>query len=312
MTALEAAVRVGLAAAVDGDVVALGATGRTVDGRPKPVTATTPFAWASITKTVTGTLLACLTLDGTVRLDQPLSSLLPGAPDLPLESLATHTSGLPRLIPSTRKALQRVDGDDPYAGEDAATVLDALRQTRLRTRKYRYSNAGAGLLGLALGRAAGTTYDELVQVHVARPLGLTRLTCGVPDDLAVPHDRKGRPVRPWHFAEGAQGAGTLAGTVRELDSWLRAAEGDAPEPLAAALRLATAPRAKASWGGRVGLGWHVGLPMSKRSTDLVWHNGALAGTASFAGVQAGRRVVLLANSEGSLDRLGETLLRPQP
>jgi serine-type D-Ala-D-Ala carboxypeptidase/endopeptidase len=308
--ALERAVRQGLAAAVGGEVLTLGTTGRTVDGRPEPVTAATPFAWASITKTVTGTLLACLSLDGTVRLDQPLSSLLPGAPELTLESLATHTSGLPRLLPSTRKALSRVDRDDPYAEEDAATVLEALRHTRLRKQKYRYSNAGAGLLGLGLARAAGTSYDDLVQVHVARPLGLTRLTGAVADDLAVPHDRKGRPVRPWRFAEGAQGAGTLAGTVVELDRWLRAAEGDAPEPLAAALRLATAPRAKGAFGGRVGLGWHVGLPMSKRSADLLWHNGALAGTASFAGVQAGRRVALLANSEGSLDRLGESLLRP--
>lgn len=273
------------------------------------VTGETPFLWGSITKTVTGTMLAALVTGGTLRLDQVVSELVPGAPAVTLESLATHHSGLPRLVPSMFRAVRRApDKDDPYAGEDEPTVLAALRRTRLRRKSYVYSNHGAGLLGLALTKATGSSYGELVHELVAEPLGLSTLTTDDPPDLAVPH-AKGQAVPIWHFPDAVAGCGALRGSVQDLASWLRAALGEAPEPLASALALAVTPRAKAR-GGKIGLGWHVGLPFVKGSGQVLWHNGAVNGSVAFGAADpaTGRVVALLANANGSLDALGVRLL----
>lgn len=303
--AIERAVKVGLAAVVDQQTEVHGTAG------PADVCASTPFAWGSITKTVTGTLLARLAQDGTVRLEQTLDAWLPGAPALTLESLATHHSGLPRLIPGGFRAARRAASQQqPYAGEDETTVLAALRGTRVRHRhSYTYSNHGAGLLGLALSKATGLGYGELVQELVAGPLGLTTLTTEDPPDLAVPHTN-GRVAPVWEFGDGVIACGGLRGSVEDLATWLRAALGEAPQPLAMALETATVPRATAR-GGHIGLGWHIGLPFVKESEHVLWHNGAINGSVSFGAADpgTGRVVALLANSNGSLDALGIKLLR---
>ena len=140
-----------------------------------------------------------------VGLDQPLSELLPGAPPMALADLASHTAGLPRLLPSPWSYGRSHDAGDPYATEDADRLLTALARTRLRSPRVRYSNAGAGLLGLALVTATGRAYAELVRDHVATPLGLTTLSTAEP---FAGHDN----------ATG-RGVAVLSNTARSVDAF---------------------------------------------------------------------------------------------
>lgn len=283
-----------------------------------PVGPDSVFAWASLTKTVTGTLLALLADEGAVRLDQPLSELLSGAPPLLLADLASHTAGLPRLLPSPRAYVRDHERTDPYAGETAERALAALARTRLRSPRVRYSNAGAGLLGLALVTATGTSYDELVRTRVAEPLGLTTLTTQDVPELVGAHDAKGRPVPHWTFPDASAGCGALRGSVRDLLRWLQAAGGDAPEPLAAALRTATTPRA-ADRRAAVGLGWLRSVPGGpaglraprEGEQPWLWHDGGTAGSAAFAALDpaSGRAVALLSGAAAPVAPLGVELLR---
>lgn len=314
-SALDGAGRHGLAAAVvggaGGDVVHLRGGASVSDS----------FEWGSVTKTVTGTLLALLAAHGVVRLDQPLGSLFPGAPDIPLEALASHTSGLPRLLPSSLRFMwaTRSAGRDPYAGQGEAEVLAALARTRLRSPKVRYSNAGAALLGLALTRATGSTYERLVAEHVAGPLGLSSVTTLDRDGLLQGHDRRGRPVPHWHFQDAMVGCGGLRGSVTDLARWATAVGGDAPEPLATALREAVRSRATTRTS-EVGLGWHrsalggsAGLRAPRTDEPaLRWHNGGTAGFRSFVGWDegSGRGVAVLAARPAPVDGLAIQLLRP--
>jgi len=83
---------------------------RGVSSRPDPariVHDSTLFEVGSITKTFTGVALAQAVLDGAVKLEQPISSLLPDPTNLSpagnlitLANLATHTAGLPSNPPS--------------------------------------------------------------------------------------------------------------------------------------------------------------------------------------------------------------------
>src|SRR5690606_3077439 len=131
--------------------------------------------------------------------------------------LTTHRSGLPRMPHNFRPA----DGANPYVdyrAEDLAEFLADCRPQRAPGEAYAYSNVGVGLLGYALGRAAGEPWPELVEERVLRPLALTSTTVhGVADPAraATGHDALGRPTAHWDFDVLAP-AGALRSTVHDL------------------------------------------------------------------------------------------------
>lgn len=315
---LDDAAHVGLAVALLlPDAVEVHLRGTSREG--VPVTADDVFPWGSITKTVTGTLLALLADEGAVALDTPLSDVLPGTPPLLLADLASHTAGLKRLLPSALSYVRSHDKHDPYADETPERLLEALSRTTLKPPRVRYSNAGAGLLGLALVTATGTPYAELVRTRVAEPLGLTTLTTADVPALVQGHDRKRQPVPHWRFTDAMAGCGALRGSVRDLLTWVTAAgTGEAPEPLAAALRTATTPRA-ADRAIAVGLGWCRSVPGGltglkappEGEVGWVWHDGAVAGATAFTAYDPSRglAVAVLANAAKTVTPFGVELLR---
>ncbi len=261
----------------------------------------TTFEIGSVTKVFTALALALAIERGEVTPETTVDALLPcPAPPLKLVDLASHTAGLPRLPPNFAPA----DRADPYADYDGTKLCAALATLTPAAGAYDYSNLGAGLLGHALAAKAGAAYPDLVRDRIAAPLGLPSVSAA--DPAARGHDADGRPVPPWHL-DALAGAGALrasaADLVRFVEANLRPPEG----PLGAALRATHAPRADRR-GGRIGLGWHIGLGADP---EVRWHNGATAGASSFVAFDAaaGVGVVVLANQSTPLtDALGAALL----
>ena len=143
------------------------------------------FEIGSITKVFTALALAKQSLAGLVDLDEPVRQLLPAGVQVPsragreitLRHLATHMSGLPRLPKGMLwRALLHPNEPDPYAQYSAELIFEGLSRTKLHAPpgdRFRYSNLGGGLLGLALATRAGTTYESVIDAEVCRPLGLT-------------------------------------------------------------------------------------------------------------------------------------------
>ncbi|WP_179852945.1 MULTISPECIES: serine hydrolase domain-containing protein [unclassified Streptomyces] len=312
-------------------------------GLPGPDTL---FEIGSVTKVFTSLVLARLALDGTVRLDEPLAEVLAGVRDgvregvrggvregraavpgrgrepITLRHLATHTSGLPRLPRGMLvKALLRPNDRDPYARCTAEYVLDGLTRTRLRTapgRGFRYSNLGAGLLGLALAHRSGTGYEELVAREVCEPLGLTdthvRSDAEQSGRLAHGHTTGGRPVPYWEMA-AIPGMGALRSTAADLAILLRAqlAAGREPDaPLAPAITLTRETRHRVNPFAWVHLGWLGHRLHTQQGGHLqIWHNGGTGGFRSFVAFDPETQVgvVVLANTRRSVDPDGTALLR---
>lgn len=286
------------------------AAGGVVDG--EPVTwggdPTALFQIGSVTKVVTSLLLATYVVDGELGLDQPVGELVPDlrgpAAGLTLEQLATHTSGLPRIPRELwPRALHR--HPDPYADVDHEFLLRSLADVRLRPRsRPAYSNVGAGLLGHALGRHAGTSFETAVQERVSGPLGLSATSCE-PAASAPGHRRRGRPHgTAWRF-DALAGCGALWSSLADLQRFLAAQLHPPAGRLGDAVRLTHQPRA----AGRrmdVCLGW---MRLQGRDGTLLWHNGGTAGFRSFVGVQADSAVAVLTASDRSVDGLGIQLLR---
>lgn len=288
------------------------AAGGVVDG--DPVTwAGDPrrqFQIGSVTKPFTALVLATYVVDGTLRLEQPVGELLrdltgPSA-GATLEQLATHTSGLPRV---PRELWPRALGrhPDPYADLDHEFLTRSLARTRLSRRtRPAYSNLGAGLLGHALARHAGLTYEELVRERVTGPLGMADTGCE-PAVETPGHRRRGKPLdRVWHF-DSLAGAGALWSTVADLERFLAAQLAPPVGRLGDAVRLTQEVRVP---GRRLDhcLGW---LRLHGRDGAAWFHNGGTAGYRSFVAVQEQppSAVAVLGASNASVDGVGFRLLR---
>ncbi|WP_052391510.1 serine hydrolase domain-containing protein [Streptomyces sp. NRRL B-24484] len=300
-----------------------GRAGGAVTSPPGPDTL---FEIGSVTKVFTALVLARTVLAGDAALDEPLADLLPGStvPErdgrrITLQQLATHTSGLPRLPRGMLlTALLTLRSADPYVGCTADRLLAGLARTRLRSvpgQTYHYSNLGAGLLGLALARRAGTDYATLVRREVCRPLGLAD-TAVVPAPeaagrLAGGHSARRRPVAPWHLADLA-GAGGLRSTGRDLAAFLRAHLGEAPAGPAEAIALTRQVEHRTSPFSWMHLGWSAHRLHPEHGGHLqVWHNGRTGGFASYTGFdpETGTAVAVLGNTDRSVDAPGAALLR---
>ncbi|MEP7300726.1 MAG: serine hydrolase [Caldimonas sp.] len=241
----------------------------------------------SITKTFTALLLADAVVRRRLALDDPIESALPGVrlrdpAGAPIRWLdvATHRSGLPRLPVN----LVPKDPADPYADYDEARLLDFLRgfsPTVARDTRWEYSNLGFGLLGYALGRAAGSSYPELLFERVLRPLGMGRTAMSLPGQsiagLVDGHDAEKRRVPHWHL-DVLMGAGGLVMPAADLARYAQAALAPDSTPLGEAFRLAQKRHAAGpSEINPIGLAW-LRAPLNGRT--VLNHDGGTAGFSS--------------------------------
>jgi CubicO group peptidase (beta-lactamase class C family) len=271
----------------------------------------------SITKVLTGLLLAEMSLRGEVRLDDPVGRYLPGpvAARLPgaekqptLADLATHTSGLPRLPWALIRAVGR--SVDPYSALTEEQVFACLGPGTRRPRRprSRYSNFGMGLLGHLLSHAAGRPYGALVEERLLAPLGMRSTAAGACGEGApvVPGFRKGRLTPPWTFG-ALEGAGALRSTAGDLLVFAAACLDPPPGNLGEALTLARRPHRRGRLPfAAVGLGWMLRTrDRRRRPAAVCWHNGGTYGGSSFLAVDSSRGLAVVA-----LGNAGPGLLGP--
>jgi CubicO group peptidase (beta-lactamase class C family) len=280
----------------------------------------TLFEIGSISKTFTGLLLADAVVRKEARLDQPVAELLPAGTTVPtrggraitLELLSTHRSGLPRLPANMAPAKPT----DPYADYDAKRLyafLGSHALTRAPGDSAEYSNLGAGLLGHALTlRARAPSWGALVRDRITGPLGMRETFVDVPAShaarVAVGHNGSRDTVPAWHL-DALAGAGALRSSAADMLTFLAAQMDTSTGALARAIALGVAPRADFAPGLRVALGW---LVAGRASTPIWWHNGGTGGFRSIAAFDPARKtaVVVLANSETSVDDIGLHLMDP--
>ncbi len=143
-----------------------------------PAGVRTIYRTGSISKSITAVLMADLVDEGVMALDDLVSSHVPevegfaeppeGLTPITFRQLASHTAGLIRE-PGLEGAASGPIEDWGYK------ILASIPHTTyyaLPGTGYRYSNIGYGVLGYALQRAVGTSFMELVEERIFRPLGM--------------------------------------------------------------------------------------------------------------------------------------------
>jgi CubicO group peptidase (beta-lactamase class C family) len=211
------------------------------------------FEIGSITKAVTGLVLARLVLDGATSLDSPVGGWLDSGDNstITLEELAIHTSGLPRLAPNARDH-EGFDAANPYGRYDAELAEAGLRSAALEDRgTYAYSNFGYQLLGLCLERITGRPLCDLFDEYVLKPAGMSTATAD-PDQPVLQGEDESGPVANWTLL--LQGPGGINATIDDLLALVAAVLRPADGEFAKAVAFALESRADGPGAG-VGLGW---------------------------------------------------------
>lgn len=281
------------------------------------------FEIGSVTKALTGVLLADMSLQGEVSLDDPLSCHL-RAPrpvwrhrEPTLLELATHRSGLGNAPKGmSRRELAYSFGwtdKNPWARmsqDDYARLVRRQSPRREPGRRIRYSSMAVGLLGDALAQRAGRPYEQLLKERVLAPLGMTATAVTVAPAwshrVLQGHARNGELRAP--IEDLMTPAGGLRSNAADMLRFLAACLDPPGEPPGPALVLAQRPHVRLNRRLHLGLCWFLsGGPGTPR---VVWHAGGTWGFRCFAGLVPGRgaAVVVMSNTARSVDRLGFQLL----
>lgn len=273
----------------------------------------TRFEAGSISKALTGLVVADSVRRGELALDAPVSRYLgvEGAGDATIQQLVTQSAGYPRLGGATmrRGLVSGLTGGNPYTTTLPAMLKETGGAKPADRGTYAYSNLGAAVVGQAAAAAAGMSYPELMRTRLFEPLGMTATSVQTPDSDApvVPRGQaaRGNTVAPWVF-DGYAPAGGVVTTSEDLARLASALlDGSAPGQEALTPITGTGPDSTAE----IGMFWMTS-PLDESRT-MVWHNGMTGGYSSFLGLDLERKraVVVLSNVATSVDGVAVDLLK---
>jgi CubicO group peptidase (beta-lactamase class C family) len=271
-------------------------------GRPIPLTRTTLFDLASVTKvmaTLPCVLAACD--EKLVELDMPVASAIPGFhADVTVRHLLCHVSGLPAGRPlwrrhGDREQIVRSAMVEPLAHHPGTQVT--------------YSDLGFISLGELLERVHGRSLDEIVARRVTGPLALTatgfRPSPGF-RTAATEVDVKGRAIQGVVHDENAAAMGGIAGhaglfaSLDDVAAYAAEWAVGAPRLLPAGLVREAIRCQTTGLGGRRGLGW-VCAGDSMDQVGSAWPESTIShtgftGTAMAVEPRSGHWAVILTNA----------------
>lgn len=260
----------------------------------QPMTPHTLCRLGSVTKLFTSTAIMQLRDAGRLRLDDPVTKFLPwfqvqnpfpDSPAITVRHLLTHTSGLPRDAPLpywTTHSFPNL--------EELKAVMPQIKLLTVPGERYHYSNLGMGLLGHIVTAASGERYEDYVQDHILRPLGMTHSTLEPSAEVRarmatqyMHRQRDGsRRIHTYYDTGALRSAANMVSNVEDLARFaaLQFRDGVAGgEQILSGSTLAEMHRAQfvyPSWHGGRGIGFAVSHDEDS-GTTFVQHGGWIGG-----------------------------------
>ena len=290
--------------------------GKLDNGSDLQVDGDTLFEIGSVTKVFTALLLLDAERRGEMKLDDPVSKFLPEGITVPsrdgklitLLNLAVQDSGLPffpdnlRDKPPGELTLQeKKEGSDAYTLDKLYAAVSTFQLKQDPGSKFEYSNVGMALLGHAIERKAGSSYESLVVERICRPLKMHNTRITLPAELqarlATGHLDDGGRADHWHMQAMAP-SGALHSTANELLSFLAANLGLTRSGLTPLLeRMQVARHTGAPIFGKTAMPWVDERIYNPPGSEIWGHSGGGYGTVAFVAFDRKKRrgVVVLTN-----------------
>lgn len=271
----------------------------------------TLFEIGSLTKPIIASLYSILESKRNIDLQKSISYYLKGKYELSpifdefkIESILTHTSGLPRL-PDTFFSKMN-DSDDPYSVLSKDDMENFFREPEGITRpgRYNYSNLGYGILGEILKTVFSASLDEVAARYLFAHANMTRTGTlkKFPGDknIVTGYTNKGL-VSPFWTGDILEGAGCFLSTNNDMAQFLKLNLGHYDTPITEAILRTHTRRTK-----NTGLAWHFKsgiLPKLLGYSGFTWHNGMTGGFSSYMAFSQKKKsgIVLMANKATLLD-----------
>lgn len=162
---------------VDGVLIGSGQKGVLEIKRETPVSSTSAFRIASMSKSFTAMAILQLRDKGKLKLDDPVSLYIPAfarqaypasdAPAVTIRDLLTHAAGFPEDNPWGDRQLAK------SAEELLAFINKGLSYSNVPEVAYEYSNLGFATLGYLIQKVSGLPYDKYITENILKPLGMT-------------------------------------------------------------------------------------------------------------------------------------------
>jgi CubicO group peptidase (beta-lactamase class C family) len=255
------------------------------------------FEIGSITKVFTSTVLASLVEEKKLKLTDEINAYysFPFKNNIKInfESLANHTSGLPKLPEN----LDLSNETNPYKnfgeGEIEEYLKNLLKLENEPSKISSYSNLGAGLLGYTLGLSQKTSFQKLLQKRVFDKYKMTNSFTSsqkLENRLVKGFDANGEVVSNWDF-DVLFGGGGILSTTEDLVKFVNAQF----NPKNTELTITRKPTFDINESMKIALGWHI--IKTEKEFNWVWHNGGTGGYSSSMVLDAGKKngVIILSN-----------------
>ena len=200
-------------------------------GKPDAVTPETVFQLASMSKSISSTLVAAVIGDGATTWDAVAADVLPGfalndpwwTSQVTLRDLFSHRSGLPGY------AGDGLTSTFGYGREESVQRIQHIPPASPIRSRFAYTNLGLSIAAYAAAEAAGLAWEDLADQRLFAPLGMTTSSYRVADYLAqanraAPHYRT--RAGEWALGEVTEAdasapAGGVSTNVQDLTQWMR-------------------------------------------------------------------------------------------
>ncbi|MGV7105029.1 serine hydrolase domain-containing protein [Flavobacterium sp. U410] len=275
----------------------------------------TIYEIGSISKTLTGVLLAQAVLDKKLNLYDDIRKYLDGDyPNLQYQNhpikivqLSNHTSRIPSNTDNIEDQ-KPFDITNPFANYTDAMFDEGLHSVVLDTipgTKQTYSNMGVALLGKIIAKQYKMTYLDAVKKYILTPNNMSDTKVSLTEKeykrFAIGYNKKGKQTSYWDCKEFVP-AGGIRSTV---DDMLKYVEYNLKEN--AVIRLAH-PKTYGSNQDGNALGW--GINELKKNELLFWHEGSTGGFTAMCVVIPSKNsgFIILTNSKADLSLLTSNLV----
>ncbi|MEZ6009883.1 MAG: serine hydrolase domain-containing protein [Planctomycetota bacterium] len=284
-----------------------------------PITPTTTFELASVSKHVTGAAALLLLQEGKIKLGDDVRKYVPELPaydpqhPITIDHLSRHLSGLPDYLAWE---------DEPEVKRPYYTNRDALLEFARRKESdplvsvpgatYAYSNSGYLLLAMVVERVSGLSLGAFLERALFRPFGMK--TAWVHESPRVPtvatavgytleegqwHATWSAPTKEHHELRLMAGDGGVWASLDDLVAWdrgLRAAKYLSVDTLVGSL---TAGRTNSGERIPYAMGWNLEYGSDGEIVSLS-HSGRWDGFETFYGhhIASEITVVVLSNHRG--------------
>ena len=277
----------------DGQLVFAKGYGKLDIDKPEPVTPTSVFYCASISKAFTACAIGLLADEGKLSFDDPVRMHQPAfkTPD----AFVTEQMTVADLL-CHRSGWDTFDGDLLWYGTGYTQDEILARHAQepfahgFRT-DFGYSNLMFIAAARVVESVSGMSWDRFIAERVLKPLGMERSRVETADlagmsDVALPHVRKGQDPKspqksmPYQALRGADGACGVLSTVNDLAKWdaMWADEGKVGgKPFLSTASYERITQAHLPMGGRrdgAALGWFL---ESNHGETVITHSGGMPG-----------------------------------